>query len=356
MYIGHFGLDGFAKPRPIGLLIMLLGMIAGWLLLYMQEKHGFVAQPKHMIVSGVFLTIGFFIGRSWRSRVYTQEEVGRKLPVLKVKPVEKDQTIEEAPTALEAEASKLRHQQKWSEARKNYQKILSQNISPINQVKMLANIMQMHGHEGNKEEAIKTAYRALELYQLHPLGNTRIGIFMHGYILGHIKRSEGRSFLMWTPPFCLSLPIELNLSLFDQIRIRLATTACGAAIGATVGSQIPFPLIRIVWSNGAVTILSFLGTLFAFMVTNKLLEYMVLSILAKGIKTFSQALRMTVNIITVVAFMYCFLLPSILTDPYNWWEALIFPGMLGTIYCVLLINKHASAVDELVVSRYTKDN
>ena len=355
LYIGHFGLDGFARPRPIGLLIMLLGMIAGWLLLYMQKKYGFVAQPKHIGVSVVFFAIGFFVGRGWRSRTYTQAQMGKKLPKLKGKPLEKEQTIEEAPTALEAEASKLRHQRKWADARNSYQKILNQGIVPIDQVKMLANIMQMYDHEGNKEEAIKTAYRALELYDQYPLGTTGIGIYMHGYILGYIKRSEGRPFLTWTPPFCPSLPLELNLSLFDQIRTRIATTAFGAALGTTIGSQIPFPQIRIIWSNGAVTILSLVGALFAFMATSKLLEQTVLSVMVMGVRSIPQALRIAANIITFVGIMYCIMLPTIVTDPYNWWEALIFPGILGTIYCVLIINKHAREVDDHRLSRYTKD-
>lgn len=68
LYVGHFGLDGFTKPHPTGLLIMFLGLIAGWLLLFAQKKYGFVAQPKHIGVSVVFLAIGFFVGCGWRSR------------------------------------------------------------------------------------------------------------------------------------------------------------------------------------------------------------------------------------------------------------------------------------------------
>jgi hypothetical protein len=268
---------------------------------------------------------------------------------------EKQVEIEEGLTPIETEASKLRYQRKWSEARKSYQRIISQALSPIDQVKMLANIMQMYDHEGNKEEAIKTAYRALELYNHHPLGTTGIGIAMRGYILGYIMRSEGRPFLTWTPPFCTSLPLELNLSLFDQIRTRLATTAFGAAVGTTIGSQIPFPQIRIIWSNGAVTILSLVGALFAFMATNKLLKQTVLSVLVMGVRSIPRALRTAVNIITFVGLMYCVILPSIVTDPYNWWKVLILPGILGMIYCVFIIKKHEREVDGPRLSRYTKD-
>ena len=239
---------------------------------------------------------------------------------------EKELETEEGLIPIEAEASKLRHQRKWSEARNSYQKILSQWISPIDQVKMLANIMQMYDHEGNKEEAIKTAYRALELYNHYPLGTTGIDIYMHGYILGYIKRSEGRPFLTWIPPFCQSLPLELNLSLFDQIRTRIATTALGAALGTTIGSQIPFHQIITIWSNGAVTIFSLIGAIIAFMATSKLLERTVLSVMVMGVSLIPMALRIAVNIITFVGIMYCAILPKIVTDPYNWWEALIFPG------------------------------
>lgn len=68
LYTGHFGLDGFARPRPIGLFIMFLGMIAAWLLLYAQQTYGFIAQPKHIGVSVGFFAIGFFVGRCWRPR------------------------------------------------------------------------------------------------------------------------------------------------------------------------------------------------------------------------------------------------------------------------------------------------
>lgn len=331
----------FAK---IFLPLTVLYFIASLFVVYISRNLFWLFQGTVVLLIGA-MAMGFH-------RVYSGSTGQPQTSLQKKK---KEQEIEEGLTPLEAEASNLRHQQKWAEARKSYQKILSQGISPIDQVKMLANIMQMYDHEGNKEDAIKTAYIALEIYDQYSLGTTGIGIYMHGHILGYIKRSEGRSFLMWTPPFCPSLPLELNLSLFDQIRTRLATTAFGAALGTTIGSQIPFPQLMIIWSNGAVTIVSLVGALFAFMATNKLLEQIVLSVMVMGVQAVSRALRIAVNVITFVGLMYCVILPTIVTDPYNWWEALIFPGMLGIIYCVFIIKKHAREVDEPKLSRYTKD-
>jgi hypothetical protein len=68
LYLGLLGADGFARPRPVALLIMLLGMGAPLLLLYAQKNYGFKAQPKHIATSLVFLAIAYIAGRAFRSK------------------------------------------------------------------------------------------------------------------------------------------------------------------------------------------------------------------------------------------------------------------------------------------------
>ena len=66
LYLGLFGVQGFARPRPAALLIMLLGMGAPLLFTYAQNKHGFKAQPTHIVISLAFLAVAFVCGRIWR--------------------------------------------------------------------------------------------------------------------------------------------------------------------------------------------------------------------------------------------------------------------------------------------------
>ena len=67
LYIGHFGLNGFARPRQIALIIMFLAMTSVWLISYAQHKYGFIAQPNQIGVAVVFFVIGLFVGRGGRS-------------------------------------------------------------------------------------------------------------------------------------------------------------------------------------------------------------------------------------------------------------------------------------------------
>jgi len=68
LYFGLLGSDAFARPRPAGLLIMLLGMGAPLLMLYAQKNYGFKAEPKHIMTCVVFLAIAYIAGRGFRSR------------------------------------------------------------------------------------------------------------------------------------------------------------------------------------------------------------------------------------------------------------------------------------------------
>jgi hypothetical protein len=58
-YVGWFGHDGFARPRPIAYVIMLLVFGAGWFLVYAQNSFGFHAQAKHIIVGVACFAAGF---------------------------------------------------------------------------------------------------------------------------------------------------------------------------------------------------------------------------------------------------------------------------------------------------------
>ncbi len=69
LYLGVLGADGFAHPRPVALLIMLLGMGAPFLLLYAQKNHDFTAQPKHIAISVVFFAITYIAGRVFRREI-----------------------------------------------------------------------------------------------------------------------------------------------------------------------------------------------------------------------------------------------------------------------------------------------
>lgn len=241
---------------------------------------------------------------------------------------------------LEAKASKLRHAGYWQKAREVYQELLEQNLTPLDRIKTLANVMQMYEMEDEKENAIKVANEALKLYDVYPLPKTGISVFLHGFLVGSIKRLGQKSFWFWTPPFGGALPLEMNLSLFDQLRTRLATAAFGAAFGSTIGSQIPSPSLVITWSNGQISVLTVIGSVFAFFATNKLLEQATQSVLVLSRGTIPNALRTAVNITSLVGFGYCLLFPSIVTDPYNWWSVIIIPCILGVFYYWFFIIKH----------------
>jgi hypothetical protein len=67
-YLGWFGSDGFARPRPIAYVIMLLGAGAGWFLVYAQNKHGFHANAMHIVVLSLFFAAGFVGTRVRRTK------------------------------------------------------------------------------------------------------------------------------------------------------------------------------------------------------------------------------------------------------------------------------------------------
>jgi hypothetical protein len=66
LYIGLLGASGFARPRPVALFIMLLGMVAPLLLLYAQNTYGYRAPPSHIMTSVAFFVAAYIVGRALR--------------------------------------------------------------------------------------------------------------------------------------------------------------------------------------------------------------------------------------------------------------------------------------------------
>jgi hypothetical protein len=68
--IGSRGLATVTRPEdmPGNIGIVFLGTIATYLLLYLQERHGFVAEPEHIAATFVCAVIGFLVGRAMRSQ------------------------------------------------------------------------------------------------------------------------------------------------------------------------------------------------------------------------------------------------------------------------------------------------
>lgn len=66
--IGSRGLATFTRPEnmPGNIGLVFLGTIATYLLLFLQKRHGFVAEPEHIAATFICAVIGFVVGRAMR--------------------------------------------------------------------------------------------------------------------------------------------------------------------------------------------------------------------------------------------------------------------------------------------------
>jgi len=108
---------------------------------------------------------------------------------------------------LEAQASALREQKRWCEARKCYEEMITLGLGPMDEAKILANIMQMYEKEGNIEKAMEAGTRAFDIVQTYRLYETNEGAHLRGFIRGRLGRLRGE-------PFPWHLPIAFFAAYF----------------------------------------------------------------------------------------------------------------------------------------------
>src|SRR4051812_29493735 len=114
-------------------------------------------------------------------------------------------------------------QERWHEARECFEEILTLQLRPIRQVKVLRNIMGTYEKEGMREEAVRTGEKALDLIETYNLwAESNEGATLLGSIKGHMARLRGEP-----ATIALGLPITIFGAYIN-----------GAAIGAAIGSKI----------------------------------------------------------------------------------------------------------------------
>ncbi len=129
---------------------------------------------------------------------------------------------EESISELEERAATHRRNEKWREARLCYEKMIRLGLPPLDEAKMLANIMQMYEKEGDTEAAINAGMQALELIQNYRLYETMEGVHLRGFLNGSLRRLRGQPF-DWLPMATI-----------------LLANALGAVLGAWIGSGIEY--------------------------------------------------------------------------------------------------------------------
>ena len=306
LYVGSFGLDGFARPRPTALPIILLGVCAGPLLLYAQRGFGFRAQPASLVASVAAFAIAFIVARRLD---LDRGALPRNTDMTCVDGCGSDVGATEDEDA----AGELWQQGRYAEARRLYQSLVSESPQPMDRAKLLTNIAQIYEKEGDKVRAIAAAQEAMQIVSSYEQHRSLEGTQLRGFLNGFLNRLKGRK--RWAAPeFDAYLPLEMNLSVPGRLRVHFSIAVIAAALSATIGSQVPIPQLNVVWTNGSITSYSIVGCVFGWAATKHFFERTVLSLCVSTGRPAYACLKPAANTLTVVALFYLILLPLTLYD------------------------------------------
>ncbi len=224
----------------------------------------------------------------------------------------KDSKVDE----LENLGFKFLAEQKWPEARVCFEKMLELLFSPMRQTKVLWNIVGTYEKEGNKEQAIITIRRALQVIDDFDLFNSDIeGARYRGLLRGQLHNLEGNSPWNHRPPYSRTGPIETNLSWTEQLFARFAAASVGAASGTAISYVVPLDL-KVLWFNNTTATFASLGMILAWLQTKNLLEKATSSVMTLTGKDEQNSLRSALSLLVWAGFFYVIAMPFILWDVF----------------------------------------
>lgn len=333
LYLGVLGADGFAHPRPVALLIMLLGMGAPLLLLYAQKNHGFMAQPKHIATSVVFFAIAYIAGRGFRRKIS-----GAKTD----KAVNNLNSIHKKA----ANAGMLWREKDYTDARILYQEIEKSISLPLDRAKIMANIAQLYAEESNKTEALNTANIAIKIIHDNELYKSLEGSHLRGYLNGFINRLQDKG--TWKPlSYDKNISIEMNLNVFDRVRAHFSVAVISGAIFSILSSELNIPSIDISLFHKKIIVFSLSGFLFSIFFTSGILKQSIVTIMTIFKRDVKNSLKPAVNLLSIIAVLYLIVFPSAVWSMASEIAFFILTGFLGVCFFYgFIFRRHYRRIDE----------
>ncbi len=248
-------------------------------------------------------------------------------------------------TSKAQQAGDLWRQGNYVDARRLYEEVLSITSLPLDKAKTLANIAQMYEKEGLKEDAIRTAEKAINVIHADETYKTLEGSHLRGYLNGFLNRLQGKD--RYAPPkYDDSVPLEMNLSIPDRLRAHFSIAIIAGGLSGTIGSQIPISRLDIIMSNGSIIVYSIAGIIFGWAATSTLLQQTVMSLCILKNKPMHECLRPAINLLTITAISYLVLMPFVLSDLLIEVVWFTVSGALGFIFFIIFImHHHAKRID-----------
>jgi len=253
------------------------------------------------------------------------------------------------PDLIQEKAKKagvLWKKREYQSARHLYDEIIDSISFPLDKAKMLANIAQLYEQEGNVVKAVTSARTAIAFVNEHELFKSLEGSHLRGCLTGLINRLHGKR--SWEAlPYEKDIPIEMNLNIYDRVRVHLSVGVISGVLIATLSSNINIPSLDIPFLHKKIIVFSSSGFLFSVFFTSKLLQQATYAIMSLSGRSMEKSLKPAANFLSSAAVLYLLFMPSAFWSMVSDLVFFILTGIIGVVvFFCFICRKHGKKLDD----------
>jgi len=253
-----------------------------------------------------------------------------------------------SPDSIRTKAEKagtLWRKEDYTGARGLYEERIDSISLPLDKAKTLGNIAQLYEKEGDAVGAINAANAAIKIVNENELYKSLEGSHLRGYLNGFINRLQKKD--RWEPlPYDENISIDMNLNVFARVRAHFSVTVISGVMFSILSSEVNIPSIDIPFFHEKIIVFSLAGFLFSIFFTSSLLQQLTTAVMSASKCNAQNSLKPALNLLTAVAILYLFLLPSAFWSMAGEIVVFVLTGALGVgVFYGFIYRRHGRKIE-----------